>query len=93
MLEQVNAAVAPGAAPSGTPASLAGLDRAGLAAALGQAGVPEKQVRMRVAQLWYWIYVRGASSFDEMSNVYKDLRAHLAERFTLAVQGRVGSIA
>jgi 23S rRNA (adenine2503-C2)-methyltransferase len=63
----------------GTPVkpSLAGLDRAGLRAALLAIGVPEKQVRMRVGQLWSWIYVRGVTSFDAMSDVAKDLRRQL----------------
>ncbi len=64
-------------------ASLAGLDRAGLAGALGRVGVPEKQRRMRVAQLWSWLYVRGVSDFSAMSDVSKDLRGALSETFTL----------
>jgi 23S rRNA (adenine2503-C2)-methyltransferase len=64
--------------------SLVGLTRAELADALGQAGVPEKQRKMRVQQLWHWIYVRGARDFDAMSSVSKDLRAVLAQHFTLA---------
>jgi 23S rRNA (adenine2503-C2)-methyltransferase len=64
--------------------SLIGLTRAELAEALGQAGVPEKQRKMRVQQLWHWIYVRGARDFDTMTSVSKELRAALAQRFTLA---------
>jgi 23S rRNA (adenine2503-C2)-methyltransferase len=63
--------------------SLAGLGRAGLAARLEAAGVPGKQVRMRVGQLWSWLYARGATSFDQMSNVSKDLRATLDQAYTL----------
>jgi len=64
--------------------SLVGLDRAGLAEALAAVGVPEGQRRMRVRQLWNWLYVRGAQNFDAMTSVSKDLRAALAERYTLA---------
>jgi 23S rRNA (adenine2503-C2)-methyltransferase len=64
--------------------SLVGLDRAALAEALAAVGVPESQRRMRVRQLWHWLYVRGAKSFDEMTSVSKDLRAALATRYTLA---------
>jgi 23S rRNA (adenine2503-C2)-methyltransferase len=63
--------------------SLAGLDRAGLALRLGEIGVPEREHRMRVSQLWHWIYFRGARDFDVMTNVSKDLRAKLKEHFTL----------
>ncbi len=65
-------------------ASLAGATRHELAAALARAGVPEREIRMRVAQLWHWIYHAGANSFDAMANVSRVLRAALAERFTLA---------
>ncbi|MGJ4901921.1 23S rRNA (adenine(2503)-C(2))-methyltransferase RlmN [Bradyrhizobium sp. HKCCYLRH2060] len=63
--------------------SLIGLSRAELAARLGEVGVPERQQKMRVQQLWHWIYFRGASSFDEMTSVSKDTRTALAEHFTV----------
>jgi 23S rRNA (adenine2503-C2)-methyltransferase len=63
--------------------SLVGLTRAELADALGEAGVPERQRKMRVQQLWHWLYVRGARDFDAMTSVSKDLRAVLAQHFTL----------
>jgi 23S rRNA (adenine2503-C2)-methyltransferase len=64
--------------------SLVGLSREALAQALGEAGVPERQRRMRVQQIWHWLYVRGAADFDMMTTLSKDLRAELAQRFTLA---------
>ncbi|MBV9955579.1 MAG: 23S rRNA (adenine(2503)-C(2))-methyltransferase RlmN [Pseudolabrys sp.] len=64
--------------------SLVGLSRAALADALGGLGVPEAQRKMRVQQIWHWIYVRGATSFDVMTSVSKELRAKLDENFTLA---------
>src|SRR5437763_12693893 len=63
--------------------SLVGLSRAQLADALGEIGVPAKQRKMRVQQLWNWIYVRGVTRFAEMTSVSKELRAALEERFTL----------
>jgi 23S rRNA (adenine2503-C2)-methyltransferase len=63
--------------------SLAGLGRAGLSAALTTVGVPDKQLRMRVGQLWSWIYARGATAFDQMSDVSKDLRSTLAQSYAL----------
>ncbi|MBS7534298.1 23S rRNA (adenine(2503)-C(2))-methyltransferase RlmN [Ancylobacter sonchi] len=63
--------------------SLAGLDREGLSAALAEIGLPERERRMRVAQLWHWIYLRGATSFDAMTNVGKGLREKLGTAFTL----------
>ncbi|HZC58251.1 MAG TPA: 23S rRNA (adenine(2503)-C(2))-methyltransferase RlmN [Xanthobacteraceae bacterium] len=63
--------------------SLVGLPRDALAEAFGTIGVPERQRRMRAQQIWHWLYVRGAQSFDEMTSLSKDLRAELAQRFTL----------
>ncbi|MEM8838932.1 MAG: 23S rRNA (adenine(2503)-C(2))-methyltransferase RlmN [Pseudomonadota bacterium] len=60
-----------------------GLSRAALMDALGSIDVPEKQRKMRANQLWHWLYIRGASSFDQMSNISKDLRAKMREAFTI----------
>lgn len=62
---------------------LIGLSRAALAACLSDLGVPERQTRMRVSQLWSWLYVRGATSFAAMTDIAKDLRGDLAQAFTL----------
>jgi 23S rRNA (adenine2503-C2)-methyltransferase len=64
--------------------SLVGLSRAALAEALGIVGVPERQRRMRVQQIWHWLYVRGVQAFDEMTTLSKDLRAALDQSFTAA---------
>ncbi|MEF2071544.1 23S rRNA (adenine(2503)-C(2))-methyltransferase RlmN [Consotaella aegiceratis] len=64
--------------------SLIGLDRMGLAQALRDIGVPEKQVRMRVAQLWHWLYVRGVAEFGQMANIAKDLRQKLDDHYSIA---------
>jgi 23S rRNA (adenine2503-C2)-methyltransferase len=74
--------VAAGAAPGG--ASLIGLTRDQLKDSLSAIGVPEREFKMRVAQLWHWIYFRGAKDFAEMTNVGKELRAKLAAAYTLA---------
>jgi 23S rRNA (adenine2503-C2)-methyltransferase len=62
---------------------LIGLDRPALKAALIEAGVPEKSASMRTDQLWNWLYVHGAPEFGRMSNLAKDFRALLEERFVL----------
>jgi 23S rRNA (adenine2503-C2)-methyltransferase len=73
------------AGPSAVAArpSIAGLSRVALAERLGQIGVPEKQQRMRVSQLWHWIYVRGSTRFDEMTSISKQLQQNLDDTFTL----------
>src|SRR5580704_7702741 len=64
--------------------SLVGLSRAALAEALGAIDVPERQRRMRVQQIWHWLYVRGVQDFAAMTTLSKELRLALAQRFTLA---------
>jgi 23S rRNA (adenine2503-C2)-methyltransferase len=69
-----------------TPAkpSLVGLSRVALAEAPGGIGVPERQRRMRVQQIWHWLYVRGVQDFDAMTTLSKEMRAELDRHFTLA---------
>ncbi len=81
VLDNPPAPAAPVAAPS--KPTLAGLGRDELRSALAAIGVPEKQLRMRVNQLWGWIYVRGVTSFELMSDVSKDLRAALGAAYSL----------
>jgi 23S rRNA (adenine2503-C2)-methyltransferase len=64
--------------------SLVGLSRAALAEVLGGIGVPERQRRMRVQQIWHWLYVRGVQDFGAMTTLSKELRAELDRHFTLA---------
>jgi 23S rRNA (adenine2503-C2)-methyltransferase len=71
--------VAPAARPS-----LTGLSRDDLATALGAIGVPERQTRMRAAQIWHWLYLRGVTDFAAMTNISKELRARLANAFTIS---------
>ncbi|MEK1927455.1 MAG: 23S rRNA (adenine(2503)-C(2))-methyltransferase RlmN, partial [Rhizobium giardinii] len=64
--------------------SLIGLSREDMGTALVEIGLPQKQVKMRVSQLWHWLYVRGVSDFDHMTNVSKDMREMLKKHFTIA---------
>ena len=73
-------ALAPAAAPL---PSLLGMTRQGLRDALAAIGVPERELKMRVTQLWHWIYLRGVHNFDAMSNIAKGLRTTLATHYTL----------
>jgi 23S rRNA (adenine2503-C2)-methyltransferase len=64
--------------------TLIGESRGGLAARLEQLGVPERQSRMRVGQLWNWLYVQGATDFARMTNIAKEFRTELDSSFNLA---------
>lgn len=70
--------------PFETKPTLIGLTREEMGEALRDKGVSEKQVKMRVSQIWNWIYVRGVSDFDDMKNVAKDMREMLKTHFTIA---------
>ena len=67
------------------PVNLVGLTRSQLRDTLLQAGTPEKQVKMRVNQIWQWIYQWGVRDFDSMTNLAKTYRVQLAERFVIDV--------
>lgn len=64
--------------------SLIGLSRAELTDKLAGIGVPPAQRKMRVQQLWHWMYVRGVQDFDAMTTISKEMRAELARHFTVA---------
>jgi 23S rRNA (adenine2503-C2)-methyltransferase len=66
------------------PASLIGLSVAELTAALEGTGLEPKPARMRARQLWNWTYVHGARYFASMTNLAKDFRKLMTERFSLA---------
>ena len=67
------------------PQNLVGLTRAQMRDAFIAAGTPEKQAKMRVNQVWQWIYQWGVRDFAEMTNLAKPYRAMLAETFTIAI--------
>lgn len=71
--------------PQGGKINLVGLTRDGLRNALIEAGTPEKQAKMRVGQIWQWIYQKGVRDFGSMTNLSKAYRAELDETFEVAV--------
>jgi 23S rRNA (adenine2503-C2)-methyltransferase len=67
------------------PMNLVGLTRSAMLDVLVAAGTPEKQAKMRVGQIWQWIYQRGVRDFDAMTNLSKAYRADLKEKFVIEV--------
>ena len=67
--------------------NLIGLTRPELADSVAVLGVPERQRKMRVSQLWRWMYNRGVDSFDAMSDLGKDLRQGLHDNHSVARPG------
>ncbi|MEC8579498.1 MAG: 23S rRNA (adenine(2503)-C(2))-methyltransferase RlmN [Pseudomonadota bacterium] len=65
------------------PTNIVGLTRDALRTALIEAGTAEKQVKMRVNQIWQWIYHWGVRDFMDMTNLSKDYRQLLADNFVI----------
>ena len=74
----------PRKAMDGLP-NLVGMSREAMRDALIGVGTAEKQAKMRVGQIWQWIYHWGVRDFDQMTNLSKDYRAMLKEQFVVAV--------
>jgi 23S rRNA (adenine2503-C2)-methyltransferase len=84
LIDPVPVPRAPAAADADPRVNLIGLAKAEIRAALAEAGLDEKQAKLRARQLWHQIYNRGATDFAAMSDVAKPQRAWFAERFTIA---------
>ena len=69
--------------PESGKLNLVGLTREALRAALIEMGTPEKQAKMRVNQIWQWVYHWGVRDFAEMTNLAKDYRAKLDAHFEI----------
>ncbi|MGI9367413.1 MAG: 23S rRNA (adenine(2503)-C(2))-methyltransferase RlmN [Ruegeria sp.] len=65
--------------------NLVGLTRDRLREVLIEHGTPEKQAKMRVNQIWQWIYQWGVRDFAEMTNLAKPYRAQLADNFVIEI--------
>lgn len=71
--------------PDSGKTNIVGLTRDQLREALIAAGTPEKQVKMRLGQIWQWVYHFGIRDFAAMTNLAKDYRVLLAEHFEISV--------
>ncbi len=74
----------PRKAPDG-PQNLIGLSRDQMRDALIAVGTPEKQAKMRVGQIWQWLYHWGTRDFALMTNLAKDYRTMLSENFVITL--------
>jgi 23S rRNA (adenine2503-C2)-methyltransferase len=70
--------------PNDLRRNLVGLSRAALTDVLAEVGVVEKQRRMRMRQLWHWMYNRGVTDFSVMTDISKDMQRKLDEAFVIA---------
>ena len=63
--------------------NLVGMTREEIATALGALGVE----RYRADQMYSWVYAKGVTDFENMTNLSKDLRGRLAESFRIGRPG------
>ncbi len=86
---QIPGHIDPVPVPRATPAradgrvDLVGLSKPQIRAALLEAGLDERQAKLRAKQLWHWIYNRGATDFALMTDIAKAQQPWLAERFVV----------
>ena len=74
----------PPPAPTPALANLTLMTRTALVRALVDSGIATPAAaRMRADQIWGWIHKRGATTFDVMTNIAKETRTDLAQRFAL----------
>ena len=63
---------------------LIGMTRPAIHTALEGAGLDAKQAKLRAKQIWHWIYHRGVTDFDAMTDIAKTMRPWLSEHFAVS---------
>jgi 23S rRNA (adenine2503-C2)-methyltransferase len=62
---------------------LLGLPRKRIAELFEEAGLDARQARLRAKQVFHWLYHRGVTGFEAMTDIAKTMRPWLAERFVI----------
>ena len=62
---------------------LIGLPRTRISELFEQAGLDRKAAKLRAKQVFHWLYHRGVTDFDAMTDIAKTMRPWLAERFVI----------
>ena len=62
---------------------LLGLPREQIGNLLAEAGLDAKQAKLRAKQVFHWIYHRGVTDFETMTDIAKTMRPWLGERFVI----------
>jgi 23S rRNA (adenine2503-C2)-methyltransferase len=63
---------------------LMGLPKVRIAQLFEEAGLDAKAAKLRAKQVYHWIYHRGLSDFDAMTDIAKTMRPWLTEHFVIA---------
>jgi len=62
---------------------LIGLPRPRIAELFAEAGLDARQAKLRARQVYHWLYHRGVTGFEAMTDIAKTMRPWLAERFVI----------
>ena len=62
---------------------LIGLPRNRIAELFEEAGLDARQAKLRAKQVFHWLYHRGVTEFEAMTDIAKTMRPWLAERFAI----------
>ncbi|MEE4338023.1 23S rRNA (adenine(2503)-C(2))-methyltransferase RlmN [Erythrobacter sp.] len=62
---------------------LIGLPKARIRELFEEAGLDAKAAKLRAKQVFHWLYHRGVTEFDAMTDIAKTMRPWLAERFVI----------
>ncbi|WFL76725.1 23S rRNA (adenine(2503)-C(2))-methyltransferase RlmN [Altererythrobacter arenosus] len=62
---------------------LIGLPKARIRELFEEAGLDAKQAKLRAKQVFHWLYHRGVTDFEAMTDIAKTMRPWLAERFVI----------
>ena len=63
---------------------LLGLSRPRIVELFTEAGLDPKQAKLRAKQVYHWLYHRGVTSFEPMTDIAKTMRPWLEERFVIS---------
>jgi 23S rRNA (adenine2503-C2)-methyltransferase len=76
--------VVPRSTPVATRRDLLGLSREEMQQAFIDVGLEPKQARLRMRQVWHWVYHRGVRSFSAMHNIAKAMQVLLEKHFSIS---------
>jgi len=62
---------------------LIGLSAARIRELFAEAGLDARQAKLRAKQVFHWLYHRGVTDFEAMTDISKTMRPWLAERFVI----------
>ena len=62
---------------------LIGLPKQHIRELFAEAGLDAKQAKLRAKQVFHWLYHRGVTQFEAMTDIAKTMRPWLAERFVI----------